>query len=185
VGSSSENDIESVKEEFRQMWDLEGVDERELLLGITVKKMDSGDIWLTQGAYFKKLLQHFNLWEIYPVGTPLIPGAKIYVRTSSLSQAEIEFMSNKPYHSLLSGILWGSSGTQLDLAHATGVLARMQSLPGPEHWNTLIGVCRYIKGMLDYGILLHKPSSSEITTPGADLLPLGYVDSDWAGCTDT
>jgi hypothetical protein len=61
----------------------------------------------------------------------------------------------------------------------------MQNMPGPEHWNALIGVCCYIKGMLDYGLLLRKPKESEINTPGLGLTPLAYVDSDWAGCADT
>ena len=86
---------------------------------------------------------------------------------------------------MLGGILWGSSGTRPDLAYAAGLLARVQNLPGPEHWNALVGVCHYIKGMFDYGILIHKPSDSEITTPGLGLTQLGYVDSDWAGCADT
>jgi hypothetical protein len=56
AGSSSENAIELIKEEFQKMWDLEGVDDRELLLGITVRKLETGDMWLTQGPYFEKVL---------------------------------------------------------------------------------------------------------------------------------
>jgi hypothetical protein len=170
AGSSTEADINAVKEEFRKLWDLEGVDDRELLLGITMKKMDDGDIWLTQGPYFEKVLRHFNLWDIHPVGTLLVPNSKLCAQTEPLEQSEATYMSNKPFRSLLGGILWGSSGTRPNLAFAAGILARMQNMPGPEHWNALVGVCHYIKGLLDYGLLLHKPKESEINTPGLGLI---------------
>jgi hypothetical protein len=67
------------------------------------------------------------------------------------------------------------------------VLGHVQSNPTPEHWEVLIGVLRYIKGTLDYGICYKPPTGSERDphTVGAELKPEGYVDSDWAGCVDT
>jgi len=48
--------------------------------------------------------------------------------------------------------------------------------PGIAHWNALKHVLTYIKGTKHYGIT-YKGSSS--------LEPIGYIDSDYAGCRDT
>jgi hypothetical protein len=90
-------------------------------------------------------------------------------------------MKDKPFHPILGTIVWGSSGTRPDLLYACCALGHVQSNPGPEHWDILIGVLRYIKGTLDYGIRYTQ------STTGTDmtLKPDGYVDSDWAGCVDT
>jgi hypothetical protein len=43
----------------------------------------------------------------------------------------------------------------------------------------------YIRGTIDYRILLHKPTDADLSSSGRGLTPIGYVDSDWAGCADT
>ena len=48
--------------------------------------------------------------------------------------------------------------------------------PGIAHWNALKHVLTYIKGTKHYGITYKSGSSLE---------PIGYVDSDYAGCRDT
>jgi len=63
-------------------------------------------------------------------------------------------------------------------------MGKVQSNPAPEHWDLLIGICRYIIGTIDYGIRYSRPPP-EVHKPGAGVKPEGFVDSDWAGCVDT
>ncbi|CAK5279520.1 unnamed protein product [Mycena citricolor] len=173
--SASEEESVRVVEEFAEKWDLKQVN-LNLLLGLTVEKFPNGDIALSQRQYFEKVLDHFGYANLPPLSTPLPPGYQIRASPSPLPTEDTAFMQNKPFWQILGCIVWGSSGTRPDLVYACCVLGHVQSNPGPEHWTILIGVLRYIKGTIDYGIRYRV---------GDSLKPIGFVDSDWAGCVDT
>jgi hypothetical protein len=48
--------------------------------------------------------------------------------------------------------------------------------PREPHLTALKRLLRYLRGMVDYGLLLHRSSSAELVV---------YTDADWAGCSDT
>jgi hypothetical protein len=116
----------------------------------------------------------------------LKPGIQVRKQVGPLTADKAEYVKDKLSWPLLGAILWGSSGTRPDLAVSCGVLSQVQNNPRPEHWDMMVGLCDYIHGTLDYGILLQKPrNEAEMAEPGKGLKPLGYVNSDWAGCVDT
>jgi hypothetical protein len=180
--SSSEAESRRVVDEFAAKWDLKEVDVA-LLLGLTVEKLSDGSISISQTQYFQKVLEHFGFQDLPPLSTPFPPGYQIHAAPSPLSPDDAAFMRDKPFRPILGTLVWGSSGTRPDLSYACCALGHVQSNPAPEHWEILIGVLRYIKGTLDYGIRYTPPTDSSI--PGASLKPVGFVDSDWAGCVDT
>ncbi|CAK5277520.1 unnamed protein product [Mycena citricolor] len=178
--SSNDSESQRVVKEFADKWDLKEVD-LNLLLGLTVEKLPDGSISISQHQYFEKVLEYFGYSELKPLSTPLPPGYQVRASPSPLPAEDVTYMRGKPYRQILGSIIWGSSGTRPDLAYACSVLGHVQSNPGPEHWSLLIGVLRYIKGTLDFGIK-YSPQGNE---PGNGIKPLGFVDSDWAGCIDT
>ena len=48
--------------------------------------------------------------------------------------------------------------------------------PRESHLTALKRLLRYVRGTIDYGLLLHPSSSVELVV---------YIDADWAGCPDT
>jgi hypothetical protein len=48
--------------------------------------------------------------------------------------------------------------------------------PREPHLTALKRLLRYLRGTLDYGLLLHRASSTDLVV---------YTDADWAGCPDT
>ena len=72
--------------------------------------------------------------------------------------------------------MWGQLATWPDLSFAVSLLARFQTNPGLDHWNTLMHVIGYIKNTIDYGITYSRDM---------DLSPIAYVDADYGGCKDT
>jgi hypothetical protein len=48
--------------------------------------------------------------------------------------------------------------------------------PRKPHLTTMKHTLRYLWGTLDYGLLLRRSASSELTV---------YIDADWADCLDT
>jgi hypothetical protein len=48
--------------------------------------------------------------------------------------------------------------------------------PREPHLTALKRLIRYLRGTVDYGLLLHRSSSAELVV---------YIDADWVGCPDT
>jgi hypothetical protein len=48
--------------------------------------------------------------------------------------------------------------------------------PRESHLAALKGLLRYVRGTVDFGLILHQSPSAELVV---------YTDADWAGCPDT
>ncbi len=177
----SEEEADKVLKDFAAKWDLTSMKQLNLLLGLTIERLEGGDIGLTQSLYFKKVLWYFNLWDLHPLSTLLPPNCQVSAHVDPMTNDKITFMNGKPYKPVLGCVVWGSSGTRPDIAFACSALGHVQSNPAPEHWTLLVGLCCYIRGTLDYSVLYQKPTNN---ADGNDLKPLGYVNADWAGCVD-
>jgi hypothetical protein len=176
--SSTASESQRVVQEFKSKWELKEVDVN-LLVGLTVHTGTNRLISIDQTQYFEKALIHFRLYDLDPISTPLLFDCQISVHVGLLTPLDAEFMRDKPFCSLLGVLIWGACGTQPDISFACGALGRVQNNPTPYHWDLLIGVCRYIRSTMDYGIRYKlKPKNGSLKM-------VSYVDSDWAGCIDS
>ena len=123
-------------DEFAAKWDLKEVDVA-LLLGLTIEKLSDGSISLSQQQFFEKALDHFGYSDLPPLSTPFPAGYQIIASPSPLSVKDAAFMADKPFCPILSMLVWGSSGTRIDISYACCTLGHVQSNPGPEHWEAL------------------------------------------------
>lgn len=60
-----------------------------------------------------------------------------------------------------------------DIAYAMGIVSRHMERPTEMHMNAVKRILRYVKGMIDFGLLYSKSSGNTVLT--------GYSDSDFAG----
>lgn len=74
--------------------------------------------------------------------------------------------------------MYSQIATQPNLSYAMSMLSRFNSNPGLKHWVTLMHVLQYIKGTLEFAIVLGGKGNHSIN-------PFGYVDSDYNGDSDT
>jgi len=84
-------------------------------------------------------------------------------------------MKNIPYHKALGLLMWLQVATRPDLLFAVNILSQFTHNPRKPHWNMLKHILAYVKGTAHYGITYKARS---------DLNPIGYVDSDFAGCRE-
>ncbi|KAL3641556.1 hypothetical protein CASFOL_012371 [Castilleja foliolosa] len=68
--------------------------------------------------------------------------------------------------------------TRPDLAHALSILSRFMSNPGKAHWQAAKWLMRYVKGSVNLSLIYRKSEEDNNMIEG-------YVDSDYAGCSDT
>jgi len=61
-------------------------------------------------------------------------------------------MSHVPYASAVSSLMYVMVCTRSDIAHEMGVLSRVMSKTGKEHWTTIKWVFSYLRGTSDYDL---------------------------------
>jgi hypothetical protein len=85
-------------------------------------------------------------------------------------------MKSVPYAPAVGSLMYAMVTTRPDIAYAVGIVSRFMHNPGRPHWNVVKHVFRYLVGTQDYDIKFG---------PNEPLGPVGYTDSDYAGCLDT
>src|SRR3954471_1409090 len=87
-------------------------------------------------------------------------------------------MNNTPYLSAVGALMYLATTTHPDIAYTVGVLARFNHNPRAQHWTAVKHLLHYLKGTVDYFLILGPdPSSNELFTP--------YSDTDHGGCKDS
>ena len=54
-----------------------------------------------------------------------------------------------PYASVIGSLMYAMVCTRLDIAHVVGVVSRLMSRPGKQHWEAVKWILRYLKGSSD------------------------------------
>jgi len=108
--------------------------------------------------------------------TLLPAGLSLSIEDCPSTPEEVEEMAKVPYQEALGAIILLQVVTRPDLSYTINVLSRFTHNLGKQYWNALKHVLSYIKGTSHYGITYKR---------GGNLTPVGYVDSDYAGCKDT
>ena len=101
-----------------------------------------------------------------------------------------------PYREAVGCLLWLAMGTRPDICYAVSQVAKFNDNPGPEHWNTVLRIFKYLQGSIDY-VIEYRTSSADhhnhapvgCFSPCLDhpneMIPTGFVDSDHARDPDT
>ena len=165
------------KGELQLSYEIKDLEEAKLILGIRVDRdQETDDITLSQQAYCQRVLVHFNMNGCAPSSILLPVGLSLSIEDYPSTPEEVEKMAKVPYQEALDAIMWLQVVTRPDLSYAINVLSRFAHNPGKQHQNALKHVLSYIKGTSHYGITYKG---------GGNLTPVGYVDSNYAGCKDT
>jgi hypothetical protein len=104
-----------------------------------------------------------------PVSTPVDTQDKVSAESRPPVVDPTHFRS-------LTGALQYLTFTCPDIAHTVQQICLHMHDPRGPHLTAIKRTLRYLRGTLDYGLLLRRSASSELTV---------YTDADWAGCPDT
>lgn len=130
-------------------------------------------LFVSQDAYIKKIIERFELQDAKFVTTPMIAG------TSFCKEGVVDGKDKQqvdvPYREAIGSLMYASMGTRPDIAHSVNLLARFCESPRQAHWNAVKRVFRYFKGTAGHGIRFARKDE-----------PLTcYVDADHAGDYDS
>ncbi|KAF7372191.1 Reverse transcriptase Ty1/copia-type domain-containing protein [Mycena venus] len=155
--SSSTAAAEEAQAGIRSAYDVTDVPRTATSLGMTIDASLSTMAWLTAIRN----------------PPPLPVGAQVLATKEPLTDAERDFMEDKPYHEAVGSIQHAANITRPDFAYAVGTLATCVSNPHPEHWKAVQHLLAYIKGTLDYKIIYKRGT-------GSGIKPVGWADSNYA-----
>ena len=141
-------EIQALKQHLDQVFKIKDLGLVHYFLGIEVLHVDKGVI-LTQRKFARELLQEFGCHELSPVSCPLDLSHR-------LSAEEGELLDDATLYRRGVGKLNFLTNTRPDLAFAIQHLSQFMKNPRIPHYKAFMHVLRYIKGQLDFGILLHN-----------------------------
>ena len=85
-------------------------------------------------------------------------------------------MADPTAYRSLAGALQYLTFTRPDLIYAVQQVCLHMHDPRESHLAALKRLLRYVRGTIDFGLVLHRSPSAELVV---------YTDADWAGCPDT
>ena len=142
-----------------------------LVMGI-VRNRESRTMSISQKKYLGGVLKKFDMENCKPVSTPLEFGKKY----EELSKEDERF-DTRMYQRAIGCLTYATTISRPDLSTAVSILSKFMSNPGVEHWKGVKPVLRYVRGILDYGLMYSADDTSTTLT--------GYTDADWAGDLST
>jgi len=163
--------IQQLKQQLKGKYEMTDLGEMKRFLGIEITRdRKVRTIRLNQERYIDEVLQRFGMENCKPMKTPLPtrPNLEVYTEDANPDDRLL-------YQSMLGSIMYAMLWTRPDLAYTVSLLGQFSANPGPEHWNCMKHVMRYLKGTkfmeLQYG------GSSD----PCSLNFHGFTDSDFAG----
>jgi hypothetical protein len=145
-------------------------------LGCEIERdMSTGTTTLSQKHYVEDTLRTYDFWGSLPLATMLAPHTR-------LSNDDCDPAPERAFHLCYRGIV-GSLGylvnmTRPDLAFAYSELSKYVQRPDKAYMPAAEHTLRYLCGTFDKSLRFSRDC------PIVDT-PWGWVDSDWAGDTDT
>ena len=140
-------------------------------LGIEVKQLEDGSVFITQEAYTKKVLRRFHMTESKPVGTPTVSEQDPDVSVTKELAGE-----NIPYRVAVGSLIYLATGTRPDIAYAVSVVSQKLDSATIEDWHKVKRILRYLNATADVGILCRHDGPRSIES---------FSDANYAQDVDT
>jgi hypothetical protein len=137
-------------------------------LGVSVQHQVDR-LFLTQRQFALNILERACMVDCKPVSTSVDTQAKVSVESGPPVADPTHFRS-------LVGALQYLMFTSPDLAYVVPQICLHMHDPREPHLTAMKRTLRYLRGTLDYGLLLRRSASSELTV---------YTDAEWVGCLET
>jgi hypothetical protein len=145
---------------------------------------------MRQRQYIKDIIaKFFPEINLLSISTPADPQVILTKDMCPSTPEEIAKMKKIKYREAVGSLLWLALGTRPDICYAVTQVAKFNENPGPQHWDAVVRIFRYLACTLDYAIEYSPavPSSGieeslsneyySLHIPDA-IVPTGYVDSD-------
>ncbi|KAL2525850.1 cysteine-rich RLK (RECEPTOR-like protein kinase) 8 [Abeliophyllum distichum] len=122
------------------------------------------------------VLKKFGMLDCKPVSVPLGNHFVLSKEQSPKNEEEVAYMNKIPYSNAIGSVMYLMVCTRPDLAFAVSTLSMYMSNPGPDHWEALKWLLRYLKSTYHVG-LIYKTVSNGVKLKS-------FTDADYGGDRD-
>jgi hypothetical protein len=147
---------------------LSSTSELHQMVGMKVKKLSDGTVWIDQQAYVEDKLKEFGMSECKRMSTPET------ITKSTEDDRELNDDEMTRYREIVGSLIYASTSTRPDIAHAVNIATRKMK---DAKWNDLVSVkrtLRYLCGAKKWGLHYKGEMGSKVKIEG-------YSDADWGG----
>ncbi|KAG3037051.1 hypothetical protein PC110_g834 [Phytophthora cactorum] len=138
---------------------------------------DMGEVHYIMGLQIRRNLETRTI-SIDQSTTPCETNLVLTKEDCPKTEADRAQMQGKDYRGLIGSLMYLMTGSRPDITFLMMLVSKYLNNPGLSHWNAAKRILRYVKGTLNYGLVVNGRSS--------DALQLkAYVDSDYAKGTHT
>ncbi|KAH9792546.1 hypothetical protein KPL71_004166 [Citrus sinensis] len=130
---------------------------------------------LSQAVYIDKILARFSMENSKTGLLPFRHGITFSKDQSPKTSEEIERMRRVPYAEAVGSLMYAMLCTRPDVCFAVWMVYRYQFNPGPQYWNAVEHIIKYLKRTKNY-MLVYS---------GDELILVGYTDSDFMSDKDS
>ena len=124
-----------------------------LCLGLQVKHLKYGSLFLHQTAYTQKILKRFSMDQAHPLSAPLMERSKTNNDSySPCEEEEEDELDESHYLATVGALLYLATYTRPDISFVVTVLARHSQKPTSRHWARIKHLFRYLRGTEDLGL---------------------------------
>jgi transposase InsO family protein len=177
--SSSPKETERFHKDLLSHWEISALGPAKFALGIAItRNIPSRSISISQSTFIDHILERFGQSDAHSCDTPMVPGSRLQWPdpSSPVDPTISSWMARTPYRELVRSLNYLAVATRPDIAYVVGRLASFLDCYREDHWLAAIRILRYIKGTRSLTLTLGGSMSPSL---------IGYVDADYANCTDT
>ncbi|CAN1131585.1 Retrovirus-related Pol polyprotein from transposon RE2 [Linum perenne] len=165
ITGSSTSHLQKLFLYLRTKFALRDLGKLSYFLGVEVTTRPEG-LYLSQQKYIRDLLHKANMTEAHSITTPCTLDL-IHKAGTTVSPP---FEDPSLYRHIV-GSLQYLNFTRPDLAFAINHVSQYMHAPLDDHWLAVKRILRYLKGTIEYGLLITKSASHSLQ---------GYSDASWA-----
>lgn len=137
--------MEQTKNSLKTSFSMKDMGEAQYILGIKIyRDRPRRLIGLSQKVYIDKILERFGMEKSKKGNVPMSTGVQLSKSQCAMTHKDIGFMKDIPYASAIGSIMYAMTCTRPDVAYALSMTSRHQASPGPDHWNAVKNILRYL-----------------------------------------
>ena len=137
--------MEQTKNSLKTSFSMKDMGEAQYILGIKIyRDRPRRLIGLSQKVYIDKILERFGMEMSKKGNVPISTGVQLRKSQCNMAHRDIGYMKDVPYASAIGSIMYAMTCTRPDVAYALSMTSRHQASPGPDHWNAVKNILRYL-----------------------------------------
>lgn len=174
IAAPKKHNTQWVKDELKKRFKLRDLGPTSFFLAVKVERdRPNRTIHLSQPQYITDMLERYGMGGCSTADTPMNASVTLTKDMAPKTKEEKDMMRDIPYIHAVGSLQYLATCTRPDIAYAVSTLARFNTNPGPQHWQAVKHLFRYLKKTINmrltYSFSGEEDKEPFVTFSDADL----------------